>query len=554
MSETIAEIVPITETTITFEMDSNHSNFFIDTMVDHYGYTSDVLTDILQNRSMYEGDPGIYSTEITLLKIFDKYLDYRNVNKCVANSMLATCYWYIYQNFNHEIPEFTLEDEKGRVSIRYNLLTDWVINKYMIIYWKKMRFIFDGELFTYDDARVQKEIENILRSIGYSDKKKIDPIIREIVLRIACRCVYICEDSPFDIHDGKLIPCKNGTILRKNMDILPNSPAWGFMYQIPVLYDPSASTQPINKFLKDVASKDVQLLVQIPAQALIQNANYQLAYLLTGDGSNGKSTYLQLIGALIGSKNASSLSLQEIITDKFKGAELYGKRFNYYADLSKDSLKDTGRFKVLTGGDTITAERKYGDPFQFVNKAVFTFSANELPVITDGTFAFWRRWAIIEFKREFPVNPGFIDELITKENLSGFLNLILVEMNRIDRDGVIRGTQAEEVMELWRKRSNSAYAFIKERLKRSVSGSVKKSDLWNQYNKFCIENDFTEVGKAKFRQQLEKEYAIIETYTVKERERVVIIKGIEFVDGDASKENEAETTNSELDIFKEKIS
>jgi hypothetical protein len=54
--------------------------------------------------------------------------------------------------------------------------------------------------------------------------------------------------------------------------------------------------------------------------------------------------------------------------------------------------------------------------------------------------------------------------------------------------------------------------------------------LWNEYNKFCTDNDFTEMSKIKFKQELEKDYAITETYIVKDRSREVVFKGIAFSD------------------------
>jgi len=535
------------------EIDPDHSNFFIQKMMSQYGYCNDVLLDVLGNQEMFIESPQHFPTELELLRIYELYIKYKNINKCISNSLLVHCYWYIYQNFNHEIPNFIEDDEKGRSCVRYNLLADWLINKYMIVYWKKIRYIFDDNLFVEDDSRIQKEIENILRIVGYSDKKKIDPIVREIIQRISYRCSYINENTPFNIHEGKLIPCRNGTIIRSNSDLVPNSPSFGFVYQIQVMYDPSASSEAVKKFIEDVVNgEDRKLLVQIPAQALMQNSNFQLSYCLTGDGANGKSTYIQMIKKLVGRNSTTSVSLQEILENRFATANLQGKLFNLYADLPKTSLKDTGKFKILTGGDQMSAEKKFADSFLFENKSVFVFSANELPSVDDGTFAFWRRWAIIEFPNKFRVSNEYIEKLITPKNLSGFLNLIIEDMNRIEKEGIIRSSKAEEIMELWRMRANSAYAFIKTRLKKSAIEWIPKNVLWSEYNKFCIDNDFTEMSKIKFRQQLEKEYVVNETYITKDREREVVIKGIAFVDPNAPKITAHKTdVKTEIDRFED---
>jgi len=226
---------------------------------------------------------------------------------------------------------------------------------------------------------------------------------------------------------------------------------------------------------------------------------------------------------------------------------LQGKLFNLYADLSKKSLGDTGKFKVLTGGDQLTAEKKYADSFLFRNKAVFVFSANELPQVDDGTFAFWRRWAVIPFPNKFEPSVKFEEKLLVPENLSGFLNLIIEDMNRVEEMGIYRSSKVDEIMELWKTRSNSAYAFIRSRIRKVANDWIPKNILWNEYNRFCTDNDFTEVSKIKFRQQLEKDYAITETYIVKDRAREVVFKGIAFVDlNDPKKVERPETKETTL--------
>jgi len=364
------------------------------------------------------------------------------------------------------------------------------------------------------------------------------------------------KEFPFNKKSQYLIPVSNGVVVRKNLNLLlPKSPVWGFTYALPIVFDKNAPKEPVLKFINDIVDgEDRKLLIQVPAQALMQNANYQLSYLCTGDGANGKSTYIKMLKELVGMNSTTSVSLQELIENRFATANLQGKLLNLYADLPKTSLKDTGKFKILTGGDQITAEKKFADSFLFENKAVFVFSANELPSVDDGTFAFWRRWAVIEFPHKFKVSNRFIEELITPENLSGFLNLVIEDMARIEEEGLIRSSKVEEIMELWKMRSNSSYAFIKTRLQKSAKDSIPKNLLWAEYNKYCIDNDFTEMSKIRFKQQLEKEFAVAEGYEMKGAERMLVVKGITFVDLNAPKKKpEDHTVKTKIDTFEDKI-
>jgi putative DNA primase/helicase len=269
------------------------------------------------------------------------------------------------------------------------------------------------------------------------------------------------------------------------------------------------------------------MLIQIPAHALLQNEFLTQAYLLSGGGANGKSTYISLTTKLIGDSNITAISLQEIVENRFSSAELLGKLANFYPDLATTSLKTTGKFKALTGGDSINVEKKFAQPFKLRNKAVFAFSANALPEINDNSFGFWRRWAIIDFPFTFKVNPTLLDDLATQKNLSGYLNLVIDKMSRIESFGLTRSNKVEDAMNMWKKRSNSAYAYVNDMLEKSATEYIKYDTLFNLYLNYCDEQDFTAVGKPKFTMELEKIGAVL-GHTTEAQARVKIVRGIKI--------------------------
>jgi len=182
-------------------------------------------------------------------------------------------------------------------------------------------------------------------------------------------------------------------------------------------------------------------------------------------------------------------------------------------------------FKILTGGDDVLVEKKFEAPFKFQNKSVFVFSANELPEVDDGTFAFWRRWNVIEFPYKFPPNPNLSTELSAPDILSGFLNLIIEKMDHIETKGLTRSKKVEAIMEMWKSRSNSAYAFIKAFIEKDPRGYLQKDPLFAEFSKFCDDNDFAEPSKTKFTLEMEKFGAKVEWQTV-DRQRVRVFKGV----------------------------
>jgi putative DNA primase/helicase len=221
---------------------------------------------------------------------------------------------------------------------------------------------------------------------------------------------------------------------------------------------------------------------------------------------------------------------------------------NLYPDLPRNSLKTTGKIKALIAGDDITVEMKFGRPFQIANKAVFVFSANELPPVDDSTYAFWRRWEVIEFPNIFPKDHTFVQRLLTKDNLSGFLNIVLKEMDKIEIDGLKRTSHVEEVMEIWKARSNSSYAFIKENIEKSPGDYIDKDTLYSvEYTKWCEDNDLTPDTKNKFTAEMEKFGASIDLVTIN-RQRKRVFMGIRRK-GEPGRTQKDKSEPTELDKF-----
>jgi len=108
-----------------------------------------------------------------------------------------------------------------------------------------------------------------------------------------------------------------------------------------------ASTQYIvmknGVFVQD--KKIRAMLEEILGYILFRRNEFAATFILTGDGSNGKSSYLKIIRRLVGQDNAASLDLKEL-DQRFKTAELFGKLVNIGDDIAKGYIKDSSVFNV----------------------------------------------------------------------------------------------------------------------------------------------------------------------------------------------------------------
>jgi putative DNA primase/helicase len=239
------------------------------------------------------------------------------------------------------------------------------------------------------------------------------------------------------------------------------------------------------------------------------------AVMLVGEGRNGKTTYLELVVRLLGRDNVVSIKLQDLTSDRlrFSVSQLYGKMANVFADLPSEALRNTGLFKVLTGEDSITADRKFRDPITFTNYAKMLFSTNELPKVYDMSTAFWRRWLVVEFPNQFPPNEDFRRRLYSEvlpRYASKILAYSLLLVAHVVREGRFSFEGSEvDYRELWLRETNSVYAFLQDMFKEGVlakdpEARVRTDELYSLYVRYCSREDREALPKREFTVELQR--------------------------------------------------
>ena len=397
-----------------------------------------------------------------------------------------------------------VDDSGKRVKVNYNAFEEYLIKRFLPIsvgFPKPTIYVWNGKQYVENKGHIEHAIKEILEP--YFTEKQIRSHTGEIMYRIQVSTIAV--NPPFNKHSNDLLPVKNGTLLLEpEYKLLPHSPAFLFTYSLNVEYDPDAECPNIERFISEVVEGDDQkVLYEIPALCLL-NERYHYAYMLYGTGSNGKSTYLTVVKTFLGNENVTSMTFQELCNNRFAVAELYGRLANICADIPADPVAYTGMFKMLTGGDMVKAEKKYRDPFTFVNRAKLIFSCNELPQTGDMTDAFWRRWIIVKFPKKFSRNEELLNKLLTKEELSGFLNKVLEARTRIMLKGVTITKTMEDVKNEWMSRANPVWGFVKNCLVEDPGGEVTKEDMYNAYREYCEEHNLRVVSKTKFAIELQK--------------------------------------------------
>jgi putative DNA primase/helicase len=126
--------------------------------------------------------------------------------------------------------------------------------------------------------------------------------------------------------------------------------------------------------------------------------------MLYGEGRNGKSLFLNILGALLGdyAGNTSFDTLDPDSRARADLAKLRGTRIVTIIETDEDKRLSEARIKALSGNDrVITAEAKYQDPFDYRVTFKIWMAMNHKPVITGMDYAIWRRIKPIPFTQTF---------------------------------------------------------------------------------------------------------------------------------------------------------
>ncbi len=329
------------------------------------------------------------------------------------------------------------------------------------------------------------------------------------------------EKPPVDV-----INCANGLLDVKTRKLRDHSPEHLSPVRIDAAYDEKAKCPRIDKYLQSTIPELIALYEEIVGYAITPDNRYQRAFMFMGPGGTGKTTGLEVLAALLGPENVSTVELHKLEEDRFAVADLYGCLVNIFADLPSHALKGSSVFKTITGGDHVRGERKYRDAFTFKPYARLLFSANEVPPTADNSDAFFERWTIMPFVNKHRgtkhCDPNLLAKLTTPAELSGLLNRALAGLARVhEQHGFTSVAASEKAAERFRIDSDSAAGFVEERCE--VVGDARtartaKPDLFEMYCLWCKDNNRRPLASVRFNRRLRELYSGLEETSSKGRD------------------------------------
>ena len=317
----------------------------------------------------------------------------------------------------------------------------------------------------------------------------------------------------FKAEDANLIAFENGLYNIVDDSFVEFTPEHIITNKIRWKYNPEAYSELADKTLNEIACNDPQiraLLEEAIGYCFYRRNELGKAFILTGDKSNGKSTFLSMVQYLLGDENISSLDLKEL-GDRFKTAEMFGKLANIGDDIGDEFIANPAIFKKLVTGERVSAERKGQNPFEFNNYSKLLFSANNIPRIKDKTGAVQRRLTIIPFDARFSAddpdfNPYIKHLLKTDEVMEYLINLGIAGLKRVLLNRKFTGsTKVQKAMDEYEENNNPIIGFFRECEDEEFQIENEPTNVvYKRYQEYCLANSLQPMSNIEFSKQVNR--------------------------------------------------
>lgn len=287
------------------------------------------------------------------------------------------------------VPPFIKTDEKGRQSISAPLLAKYVRENLDYIQVRDkgnqaaLRYVYeDGVYRLYDQNMLYGIIKQYIAN--YNEELVKMSVVKEAAQLILSDLNFIPQDALN--ADESVINFQNGLlkISGDSWELLPHSPDTLSTIQIPCCWQKEPQPTPVFdsylSTLTDGNQEIAQLLLEFMGLSISNISGWRTkkSLFLVGEGNTGKSQLKSLTERLLGKGNYIGIDLAEIEA-RFGTGAIYGTRLSGSSDMSFLSVDELKTFKKITGGDSLFAEFKGQQPFEFVYNGLLWFCMNKLP-------------------------------------------------------------------------------------------------------------------------------------------------------------------------------
>lgn len=261
-------------------------------------------------------------------------------------------------------------------------------------------------------------------------------------------------------------------------------------------------------------NEEMRAFVQKVLGASIAGRQTQRVALHNGRTANGKTSLLEAVVHALG--DYASVVRSEIIMGgrrRDSGAAtpelvvLRGIRFAWIDETPKNGMIDEGRVKVLTGGGTITGRGLHQNETTFPAQFDLHVSTNNLPSVSQGDDAIWRRLLPIPYGVVIPESQriGNLKELLEAPDVQTAILAWLIEgyaMFLKDPTLAVVPAPVLEGMDEYKTSEDDLSRWFEECVAEDPEGRLATGDAWQSFDDWAQRNRIrTGLNDKAFRRQ-----------------------------------------------------
>lgn len=312
------------------------------------------------------------------------------------------------------------------------------------------------------------------------------------------------DSGVVDLKTGKIHPFDSKLMLSKNTNVKVS-------YEEPKVW---------LKFLHGIFERGnnqeteeiIECIQKCLGYSLSGSTKEQCMFLCYGNGSNGKTTFQEIVNHIIGdygdNVNSEILMQQKMQSGNstFTIAKLKDARYVETDETDEGEKLAEGTVKRMTGSGQMSAAFKYANEFSFVPKFKIWMSTNNKPIIRGTDFGIWRRIF------PFPFIHTFTEEEKDKE---------LPEKLQAEADKIlgwcIKGFQIyndlktikkpeclENEVKEYQQDMDYVARFLSYECTLNPTSLIPCRDAYVAYKNWCIDNDVMRLNEIKFSRELQK--------------------------------------------------
>jgi putative DNA primase/helicase len=378
--------------------------------------------------------------------------------------------------------------------------------------WKSW-LVWDGRRWTRDDKNeISIWAKKVIRKMYAEASREADDVKRTALVkharasennsRIKAMIERASAEPPMPVIPEELdvktwlFNCLNGTIDLKTGSIRPHDPNNMMTQLAPVAYNPDAKCPLWLKFLDQVLDGNrelIEFLKRAIGYSLTGVTREQCLFMLHGNGANGKSTFINTIGTMLG--DYAKQTPTETLLVKQKGAipndiaRLVGARLVMASEAEMGQALAESLIKQMTGEDILSARFLHGEWFDFTPTHKVFLGTNHKPVIRGVDHAIWRRIRLIPFNVTIPDEDQDhrLREKLENE-LEGILAWAVRGCLEWQKQGLGEPDEVADATGEYRQEMDLFGRFLSDCCEIGPAATVSSRDIYQAYAKWCEEN------------------------------------------------------------------